>query len=194
MFIEIKNFEHYSISKDGLVRSNLTGKLLKPFKKTTGYLMVHLYKEGRKYGRVIHRLLAETFIPNPENKYCVNHKDGNKLNNSLDNLEWCTYQENSRHAFDTGLNKHHNKGGQYLRTEEHRNRASKLRDYITHDIVQKMAKSKERRANWININSGEAVNNTSAKELSRKYGLNQGALSKVFRGVQKQHKGWAIIS
>lgn len=56
---------------------------------------------GRLY--LIHRLLAEQYLLNIDNKPCVNHKDGNKLNNSLDNLEWVTYSENTRHAFATGL-------------------------------------------------------------------------------------------
>lgn len=51
----------------------------------------------------VHRVIAETFIPNPNNLPCVNHKDGNKLNNSVDNLEWCTYSENTTHAYKTGL-------------------------------------------------------------------------------------------
>lgn len=73
--------------------------------KRTGYLSVKLTKNGKQSTRHIHRLLALTFIPNPFNKCCVNHKDGNKLNNSLDNLEWVSHAENNRHAYLQGLKK-----------------------------------------------------------------------------------------
>ena len=64
-----------------------------------GYRHTILNRKNRN----VHRVIAETFIPNPNNLPCVNHKDGNKLNNSIDNLEWCTYSENTIHAYQTGL-------------------------------------------------------------------------------------------
>lgn len=68
-----------------------------------GYKKVILYKGGRYKNRYVHRLVAESFIPNPDNKPQVNHKDGVKTNNSVSNLEWCTQSENMLHAYRTGL-------------------------------------------------------------------------------------------
>lgn len=59
------------------------------------YYGVSLRKDGKYYNKSIHRLVAEAFLPNPDNLPCVNHKDENKLNNCVDNLEWCTYQHNN---------------------------------------------------------------------------------------------------
>lgn len=70
-----------------------------------GYLRVGLCRKGFVKHLRVHRLVAESFLPNPENKPCINHKDGNKLNNHISNLEWCTHKENMRHAFKTGLKK-----------------------------------------------------------------------------------------
>lgn len=64
-----------------------------------GYRHTILNRKNRN----VHRVIAETFIPNPNNLPCVNHKDGNKMNNSVDNLEWCTHSENTIHAYRTGL-------------------------------------------------------------------------------------------
>lgn len=75
----------------------------------TGYLMVRLCSGDRKHqkNRTVHSLVAESFIPNPDNKRCINHIDGNKTNNRADNLEWVTHKENTQHAIKTGLQNPH---------------------------------------------------------------------------------------
>ncbi len=95
---EIKGFENYLISEDGTVINNKNGKIKSAYlNKDNGYLYVDLWKDNRSYKRPIHRLIAETFIPNPKRKLTVDHKDGNRLNNSIENLRWATYSEqNSR--------------------------------------------------------------------------------------------------
>lgn len=92
----IELFEQYSVSNFGNVRNNITGKILKSRKHTGGYARVILCKDKKHYDRYIHRLVAQAFIPNPNNLPEVNHKDENKLNNFVENLEWCDriYQVN----------------------------------------------------------------------------------------------------
>lgn len=80
-------------------------KILSPGKSKSGYLTVLLYKNNERKNKSVHRLVCEAFIKNKYNKKTVNHKDGNKHNNKLENLEWTTYSENGIHAFKKGLNK-----------------------------------------------------------------------------------------
>lgn len=99
MIKEIPNYKGYSIDTNGNIY-NKKGKCLKPF-SLGYYLAVDLAIGNGKYERkTIHRLVAITFIPNIHNKPEVNHKDGNKYNNCVDNLEWVTKSENIKHAFD----------------------------------------------------------------------------------------------
>lgn len=93
---------NYIVSDSGRVRRNGSDKDCST-RDRKGYLSVDLYKDGKRVTRGVHRLVAEAFIPNPENKPEVNHKDGNKHNNSISNLEWVTKKENVRHAWDNGL-------------------------------------------------------------------------------------------
>lgn len=73
-------------------------KFLKPVKNNTGYSIVCLHKDGEHKNYYIHRLVAEAYIPNPDNLPQVNHKDENKENNSLQNLEWCTHEYNNNYG------------------------------------------------------------------------------------------------
>lgn len=94
---QIKDYEDYFISSHGRVWSNKSNKWLSPG-ISRGYLSVHLSnKNGKKFFR-IHRLVALYFIPNPNNYEIVNHKDENKLNNNVDNLEWCDAKYNNNYG------------------------------------------------------------------------------------------------
>lgn len=102
---------YYQVSNLGKVRSltrktasrPANGKALKEFYSTNGYLMVCFSKESKLKRFLIHRLVAICFLENKNNYPVVNHKNGNKLDNRADNLEWCTTSQNAMHAYKTGL-------------------------------------------------------------------------------------------
>lgn len=103
-FTPIPGYEHdYLINRQGRVLSILTDQYVRTNIDTNGYLAVRLYKDGIPSMKRVHILVAQTFIPNPDNLPVVNHIDGNKTNPCVENLEWCTYAQNTQHAHDTGL-------------------------------------------------------------------------------------------
>lgn len=124
---DIKNYEgRYQISNMGRVKSlfrkvktvsgyyiTVQEKILKQTVDNTGYYVVSLWKNNKHLRAHIHRLVAETFIFNHNNKPFINHIDGDKLNNNVSNLEWCTPKENNIHAYQYGLNPSRKKVNQY---------------------------------------------------------------------------------
>ena len=93
---KINDYQNYEVSNFGEVRNTKTGKvIISNYMK--GYKQIKLYKQGKFKHHLVHRLVAEAFLSNPESKTCVNHIDGKKDNNILENLEWATTKENSHH-------------------------------------------------------------------------------------------------
>lgn len=94
---QLVDFPNYYIDTKGTV-INKKNHIIKPFTNNRGYLLVRLWNNNKSVSKLVHRLVAETFIPKIEGKCEVNHIDGDKTNNNVNNLEWCTRQENNLHA------------------------------------------------------------------------------------------------
>lgn len=102
---EIIGFPNYIIYSDGRIWSKVSNRFLATNVHNNGYIYVDLCKDGKKYSKRLHILVAQHFVPNPDNLPEVNHKDGNKLNPDYINLEWSTRSDNMIHALDNGLQK-----------------------------------------------------------------------------------------
>lgn len=147
---QINNFSRVK----SLPRNTTNGGILKTAKNSSGYLMISLCKNGKKKHVYIHRIIAKTFIPNPKNKPCINHKNGIKTDNRLENLEWVTYQENAIHSYKNGLQK--------IQRGSDRGRVAKLNE----------KKVKEIRRLYV-------IKNYSQRQIALKYSLSQSNISHI---------------
>jgi hypothetical protein len=155
MWKDVTNWEGlYKISNLGnvySVRSNKNLKHQKSGHKGSGYLQVPLHRDGKKKLTCVHRLIAEHFIPNPENKPVVNHLDGNKQNNEISNLEWCTVSENMKHAYDTGLNTSLKHGIEHHKSKLNEDDVREIRRLYATGMVSQTKLAKQFGVNQANI-------------------------------------------
>jgi len=154
-WIDLKNFEGlYQISNLGEVRSirNSKNNILKYGVSGKGYFQVNLCRGGYCKNHLLHRLLAIHFIPNPQNKPTVNHNNGIKTDNRIENLEWATFKEQMQHAFRTGLKK---------------------------PVMGMIPKS--RKLTQEKVNEIRSATNITQTNLSKKYGISVGQIQRILK-------------
>lgn len=149
----IAGYEDYAVQRDGRVYSYKNESYRVQQLDKDGYKVVDLFSNGKRKNCKVHRLVAQAYIEIPEGATQVNHKDGDKTNNNVDNLEWCNQQHNNIHARDTGLNNSHG--------ENHP--LSKL-SYEKAVTIRSLNKS-----------------GVSYSVLAEKYGVNFGTIGKIVR-------------
>jgi len=164
IFKDIKGYEGlYQLSNLGRIKSTIHAK--EKFLKVQNqeyefYPYYTLYKGNGKKNFRIHRLVALHFMPNPFNKPCINHIDGNKNNYSLDNLEWVTHSENTKHAFKIGSMSH---------------------------VGEKHSRTKLKDADILEIRNLDKTTNYTTKELARKYKITGATIRKIITRETWRH-------
>ena len=154
----VNDFPGYLIYPDGKIYSTVNKKFLKPARmgRNGGYLTVTIKNQYDFLCRAkIHRLVAQAFIPNPQGYPIVNHIDGNKLNNTVENLEWCSYSQNNQHAYDIGLKKG-------------KRRITDLKDIFEDYVSQKYSrKDLEEKYSWFTSRGFNGYLGEYAKQVGR---------------------------
>lgn len=164
----------YLVYDDGRVYSRKSKRFLSPGVEKSGYRQVTLSDEnGRKNRIKVHRLVAMIYLENPNNLPQVNHKDGNKTNNNVSNLEWCTAYHNNKHARDTGLNPISKSNSKRWDDPEFRKRTSESFKKMHEKIDFKGRKNPNFRYNLLYRGKMYTI-----KELQEIFGLKEG---KAFR-------------
>lgn len=137
---DIEGYEgRYQVSNTGKVKSIFRYKQeLKQELHKGEYFRVNIYKDGKSHHKFVAVLVAKAFVSNPENKPCVNHKDGNKINNNDWNLEWVTYSENNQHAYDNKLRIISSEHRERFIRELRVNTAKKIRNTETGEVFNSL--------------------------------------------------------
>lgn len=187
-FRPIKGFKgEYEIDNDGNVKSLKRNKMLKHGINTNGYKQVELWKNNKPYPKLVHRLVAEAFLPNPLVLPCVNHKDENKLNNrvwinedgSVDyektNLEWCTYKYNNNYGSRNERIAVKQRG--IPKSEEHK---AKMRGISRPHVIEQNKRLKSKPVVAVDEEGNVVMEFPSAKEAGRN-GFNFGHVSECCR-------------
>lgn len=174
----------YEVSSEGRVRRKLKHggyRYLKPTNNSCGYPSVGLsyeYGRGKTKSETVHKLVATAFLPNPNGLPQVNHKDGNKTNNNLSNLEWCSASANVTHAWDIGLR------------EKAREKARVTLKNLQPLGIIAHVKNKSKKIEVIRIETGERFVFKSANDAARALGVQQGNLSACCNGRIRQTCGF----
>lgn len=171
----------YKVSEYGEIYGLKSKKILKQQETHRGYLCVNLYKNSKMKSIVVHRLVAIAFLPNPKDKPEVNHIDGNKQNNNLDNLEWSTRSENMIHAYKNDLQPKSEKQSEHAR-----------------NLMLKINKEKQMPVGKYDSNMNLIEEYNSVTEASKSINGNKmyvSDISKCCRGKSKTCKGfiWKFI-
>ena len=197
---KIRGFPNYSISNTGLVRNDITSKLKEIQHDKYGYLVCALYRHQERKLCKIHRLIAEHYIPNPDNKPYINHINGIKDDNRIENLEWCTAKENNYHAWNV------------LDSDERRKKMANHahnRDW-SNESREKVSKNKkgkklseQARKNISDAHKGKEGNNKksiecietkvvyeSIKQASEDMGILRTSIQNVLSGLSKNARGY----
>lgn len=173
---DIPNYEgFYKASNLGKIKNIKTNKILKPYQdKNRKYMNSHLSKNGIAKVIRTHKLIAQTFISNPNNYFVINHIDGNKENNRVDNLEWCTQKHNVKEAWRLGLSKP---------SEKQKEAAKKFCQTTKTKKVAQYNKKMELIKVW-----------TSQKEASIKTNISKTAINNNIMGLSKSAGGYIWVT
>jgi len=209
-------FKNFLVSSDGVV-FGAKGGALKPRKDKYGYYNVSISYNGKRKTKLVHRLVCETFHKNPNQYATVNHKDGNKTNNHIDNLEWCTVKQNVQHAVLNGLTKTvltidevkyiytnpDNLNPKQLSQKLNKNKNTiygiiynNKWTMITKDLIQnhipETIQYHNQKCMAIDPN-GKHYIFTNKSKFAKENNLNTGCICNCLRKRRKQHKGWHFI-